>query len=196
MSDDTTDTDAVPAMTRFPVPDLADLPEDLQERIEAEREDAGFVPNVFLAYGYKPSHFRAFFQYYDALVEDTELEREEVEMIVVAVSGANDCYYCNVAHGALVRIYADAPLLADQLVANPRTADVSETHRRMLAFALDLTERPERIDEDDFDALREVGYSEEAIWDIGAVTAFFNLSNRMAHLADMRPNREFHEMGR
>jgi len=196
MSEDATDADDVPAMTRFPVPDVDDLPEDLRERIEEEAERAGFVPNVFLAYGYKPSHFRAFFEYYDALVEDTDLARAEVEMIVVAVSGENDCYYCNVAHGALVRIYADAPLLADQLVANPRAADVSETHRRMLEFALQLTHSPETIDESDVEALREVGYSEEEIWDIGAVTAFFNLSNRMAHLADMRPNEEFHTIGR
>jgi len=196
MSEDTTDSDDVPAMTRFPVPDVEDLPEDLRERIAEEEERAGFVPNVFEAYGYKPSHFRAFFEYYDALVEDTDLAREEVEMIVVAVSGANDCYYCNVAHGALVRIYADAPMLADQLVANPRTADVSDTHREMLAFALQLTEAPETVSEEDLEALRDVGYSEEEIWDIGAVAAFFNLSNRMAHLADMRPNREFHTMGR
>jgi len=196
MADDTTDGDDVPAMTRFPVPDIEALPEDLRERIAAEEERAGFVPNVFEAYGYKPSHFRAFFDYYDALVEDTDLAREEVEMIVVAVSGANDCYYCNVAHGALVRIYADAPMLADQLVANPRSADVSETHREMLTFALQLTDHPETVTESDLAALREVGYSEEEVWDIGAVTAFFNLSNRMAHLADMRPNREFHTMGR
>jgi uncharacterized peroxidase-related enzyme len=196
MSEDTTDSDDVPAMTRFQVPDVEQLPEDLQERIAEEEERAGFVPNVFEAYGYKPSHFRAFFGYYDALVEDTDLAREEVEMIVVAVSGANDCYYCNVAHGALVRIYADAPMLADQLVANPRTADVSEAHREMLAFALQLTDEPETVAESDLAALRDAGYSEEEIWDIGAVTAFFNLSNRMAHLADMRPNREFHTMGR
>jgi len=196
MSDDATDSDDVPAMTRFPVPDVEELPEDLRERIAEEEDRAGFVPNVFEAYGYKPSHFRAFFAYYDALVDDTDLTREEVEMIVVAVSGANDCYYCNVAHGALVRIYADAPMLADQLVANPRTADISETHREMLTFALQLTEEPETVSEEDLTALREAGYSEEDIWDIGAVTAFFNLSNRMAHLADMRPNREFHTMGR
>jgi len=183
-------------MTRFPVPSVEELPEDLRERIDEERERAGFVPNVFLAYGYKPSHFRAFFEYYDALVEDTALEREEVEMIVVAVSGANDCYYCNVAHGALVRIYADDPLLADQLVANHRAADLNESHRRMLDVAVKLTEAPAEVDETDFERLREVGFDDEAIWDVGSVAAFFNLSNRMAHLADMRPNREFHTMGR
>ncbi|WP_435349499.1 peroxidase-related enzyme [Haloarchaeobius sp. HRN-SO-5] len=189
-------SDDAPAMTRFPVPDVESLPQDLRERIEEETDRAGFVPNVFLAYGYKPSHFRAFFQYYDALVEDTDLEREEIEMIVVAVSGANDCYYCNVAHGALVRIYADDPYLADQLVANHRTADLNDAHLAMLDFAVDLTEHPETVDEDDFQRLRDHGFSEEAIWDVGSVAAFFNLSNRMAHLADMRPNHEFHTMGR
>ncbi|APW96251.1 alkylhydroperoxidase [Halobiforma lacisalsi AJ5] len=184
------------AMTRFPVPDSEDLPDDLRERLAEETEDAGFTPNVFSAFAYKPSHFRAFFQYHDALVEDSALEREEIEMIIVAVSGVNHCYYCNVAHGALVRIYADDPQLADQLVANYRTADINEAHRTMLDVAVKLTERPTEVEEDDLEALREAGFSEEAIWDIGAVTAFFNLSNRMAMFADMRPNDEFHTLGR
>ena len=186
----------VEAMTRFPVPDIEELPEDLQERIAEEEEDAGFVPNVFLAYGYKPSHFRAFFEYYDALVGETTLDRADVEMIVVAVSGANDCYYCNVAHGALVRIYADDPLLADQLVANHRTADIDEKRRAMLDLAVKLTELPAEVQEADLDRLREHGFTDEEIWDVGAVAAFFNLSNRMAQLADMRPNAEFHSMAR
>lgn len=186
----------VEAMTRFPVPDVETLPEGLQDRIEEEREEAGFIPNVFLAYSYKPSHFRAFFEYYDALVGDTTLDREEVEMIIVAVSGVNDCYYCNVAHGALVRIYAEDPLLADQLVANHRTADISDRRRAMLDFAVALTESPGAVDDEDLETLAEFGFSEEEIWDIGAVTAFFNLSNRMAQLADMRPNAEFHSMAR
>ena len=188
--------DEMPAMTRFPVPDVEDLPEDLQERIRDEEERAGFIPNVFLAYAYRPSHFRAFFEYHDALVENTELEREEIEMIVVTVSGVNDCYYCNVAHGALLRIYADDPLLADQLIANHRNADVSEKRKRMLDFAVKLTEHQAEVGEADFERLREVGYSRKAIWDIGSVAAFFNLSNRMAQLADMRPNEEFHAMAR
>ncbi|MEF8758113.1 MAG: peroxidase-related enzyme [Halobacteriales archaeon] len=188
--------DDMPAMTRFPVPEVEDLPDDLQERIREEEERAGFIPNVFLAYAYRPSHFRAFFEYHDALVDHTELDREEIEMIVVTVSGVNDCYYCNVAHGALCRIYADDPLLADQLVANHRTADVSEKRKRMLDFAVKLTERQAEVGEEDFERLREVGYSTKAIWDIGSVTAFFNLSNRMAQLADMRPNEEFHAMAR
>ncbi len=185
-----------PAMTRFPVPDLEDLPADLRERIEAETERAGFTPNVFPAYAYHPAQFRAFFAYYDALIEDTELSREEIEMIVVAVSGLNHCYYCNVAHGALVRIYGENPELADQLVANYRTAEISEKHRRMLDLAVKLTESMAAVEETDFERLRDIGYSDKAIWDIGSVSAFFNLSNRMAHLADMRPNGEFHTMGR
>ncbi|WP_323171176.1 peroxidase-related enzyme [Natrialba sp. PRR66] len=204
-TDDTDDADsatnATPtladdAMANFPVPDFADLPEDLQERIEAETEEAGFTPNVFSAFAYKPSHFRAFFQYHDALVEDTALEREEIEMIVVAVSGVNHCYYCNVAHGALVRIYAEDPQLADQLVANYRTADINETHRAMLDVAVKLTERPTEVEREDLERLRDAGFSEEAIWDIAAVTAFYNLSNRMAMFAAMRPNDEFHTLGR
>jgi uncharacterized peroxidase-related enzyme len=184
------------AMRRFPVPDFDELPEDLRDRIGSETERAGFTPNVFSAFAYKPSHFRAFFAYHDALVEDTALDREEVEMIVVAVSGVNHCYYCNVAHGALARIYAKQPTLADQLVANYRTADVSDERMAMLDVAVKLTENPVEVDEADIDLLREAGYSEEAIWDIAAVTAFFNLSNRMAMFADMRPNDEFHTMGR
>lgn len=188
--------DSTSAMTRFPVPEHDDLPEDLKARIDEETERAGFTPNVFSAYAYHPAQFRAFFAYYDALVEDAELTRAEIEMIVVAVSGVNHCYYCNVAHGALVRIYGENPELADQLVANYRTAEIGEKHRRMLDLAVKLTESMAEVEEEDFERLREVGYSEKAIWDIGSVTAFFNLSNRMAHLADMRPNEEFHTMGR
>jgi uncharacterized peroxidase-related enzyme len=184
------------AQGRFPVPEYDELPEDLRERITEETERAGFTPNVFSALAYKPSHFRAFVAYHDALVEDTDLDREEVEMIVVAVSGRNHCYYCNVAHGALVRIYAEDPQLADQLVANYRQTDVSDERLVMLDVAVKLTERPDEVTQDDLDLLAEAGYSQSEIWDIGAVTAFFNLSNRMAIFADWRPNEEFHEMGR
>lgn len=184
------------AMRRFPVPDADDLPDDLRERIADETERAGFTPNVFAALGYAPDHFRPFVAFHDALVEDTSLDRAEVEMIVVAVSGTNDCLYCNVAHGALVRIYAEDPQLADQLVANHRTADVSEAHRTMLDVAVTLTESPAAVTEADLDRLREAGFDERAIWEIGAVTAFFNLSNRLASFADMRPNEEFYAMGR
>jgi uncharacterized peroxidase-related enzyme len=187
-----------PAMTRFPVPDVEELPEDLRERIDEETERAGFTPNVFKAYGYKPSHFRAFFDYYDALVEDTTLEREEVEMVVVAVSGANDCLYCNVAHGALLRVYGDDPELAEQLTSNPYAADLNDAHSAMVEFAVKLTDQdtmPE-VDEDDIEELLDHGFTREEVWDIGATAAFFNLSNRMAHLADMRPNAEFYQLGR
>lgn len=183
-------------MTRFPVPDLESLPDDLRERIEEETEKAGFTPNVFMAYAYQPSQFRAFFEYYDALTQDTDLTREEIEMIIVAVSGANDCYYCIVAHGALLRLFSEQPLLADQVASNYRNAEISDKHMAMLDVAVKLTERQAEIGEADFDKLRDVGFSEKAIWDIGSVTAFFNLSNRMAHFADMRPNDEFHTMGR
>jgi uncharacterized peroxidase-related enzyme len=184
------------AMTRFPVPDVESLPEDLQERIENEREDAGFIPNVFLGFAYRPRQFRAFFEYYDAIVEESSLAREEIEMIIVAVSGANDCLYCVVAHGALCRIYADDPLLAEQLATNHRTANISETHTAMCDVAVKLTNRPKEVGEDDIERLREHGYSMEEIWDIASLTSLFNLSNRMAHFADMRPNEEFYTLGR
>ncbi|QIO21061.1 peroxidase-related enzyme [Haloarcula sp. JP-L23] len=184
------------AMRRFEVPDYDDLPEDLQARIDEETDRAGFTPNVFSAMAYRPSHFRAFVAYHDALVEETELEREEVEMIVVAVSGVNDCLYCIVAHGALLRIYADAPKLAEQIASNHRTADVSEAHRAMLDFAVKLTERPAAVTEADVERLEAHGFSRRAVWDVGSVAAFFNLSNRLAHLADMRPNDEFYDLGR
>jgi uncharacterized peroxidase-related enzyme len=185
-----------PAMTEFPVPDVSELPEDLQERIEAEAERAGFTPNVFLAYAYKPAHFRPFFQYYDALVEETPLSRGEVEMLVVATSGANDCLYCVVAHGALTRIYTERPALADQLATDPRSADLSDRHRAMVDFAVTLTDDPASVDDSALERLREAGLTQEEIWDVGSVVAFFNLSNRMASLANMRPNAEFYEMGR
>ncbi|WP_297885878.1 peroxidase-related enzyme [uncultured Halorubrum sp.] len=184
------------AMRRFPVPDYEDLPEDLRERIDEETEDAGFTPNVFSAFAYKPSHFRAFFAYYDALVTDTPLAREEVEMIVVAVSGANGCLYCVVGHGALCRIYAGAPKLADQLATNHRQADVSDHHMAMLDFAVKLTESPGAVTGEDVQRLRDAGFSPEEVWDVASVAAFFNLSNRMATVADMRPNDEFYAMGR
>ena len=184
------------AMGNFPVPEFDELPDDLRERIADETERAGFTPNVFAGFAYKPSHFRAFFAYHDAIVDDAALAREEIEMIIVAVSGVNHCYYCNVAHGALVRIYAQDPLLADQLVANYRTADISDQHKTMLDVAVTLTERPMDVTREDLDRLRDAGFSEEEIWDVGAVTALFNLSNRMAMFADMRPNEEFHTLGR
>lgn len=194
MSDD--DRSGEPAMRNFPVPDREQLPEDVRERIEEETEEAGFTPNVFPAFAYKPSHFRAFFEYHDALVEDTALEPEEIEMLVVTVSGVNDCLYCVVAHGALVRIYADDPQLADQLATNHRSADLNDAHRAMLDFAVKLTESPGRVEDDDVEALLDHGFSREAVWDIASVVSYYNLSNRMATVADMRPNEEFYTIGR
>jgi len=185
-----------PPMTRFPVPDTEELPEDLQERMERERERAGFLPNVFPAFAYRPRQFRAFFDYYDALVEDSPLAREELEMVVVATSGANDCLYCVVAHGALLRIYAEDPHLAEQLATNHRTANISDTHRAMCDFAVKLTGSPAEVTDADLERLREHGFSDTEIWDIASTSALFNLSNRMAHVADMRPNEEFYELGR
>jgi len=183
-------------MTRFPVPDAADLPADVRERIESETDRAGFTPNVFPAFAYKPGQFRAFFDYYDAIVEESPLDRAEIEMVIVAVSGANDCLYCVVAHGALLRIYDEDPHLAEQLATNHRTASIDEAHRAMCDLAVKLTERPAQIDETDIERLREEGFSMEEIWDIGSVTALFNLSNRMAHLADIRPNEQLYSLGR
>lgn len=182
-------------MRRFPVPDYEDLSADLRERIDEETERAGFTPNVFPALGYEPSHFRAFFEYHDALVEDSALERHEIEMLVVTVSGVNDCLYCVVAHGALVRIYADDPYLADQLATNHRAADLSPRHRAMCDFAVTLTESPGRVDDADVEVLRE-HFSDEEIWDIAQIVGFYNLSNRVAQVADMRPNEEFYRLGR
>jgi uncharacterized peroxidase-related enzyme len=194
--DETTPTLRDGAMERFPVPDFEDLPGDLQERIAEETDQAGFTPNVFSAMAHRPEQFRAFFSYYDAIHEGSSLAPEEIEMIIVAVSGTNDCYYCIVAHGALLRIFAEAPLLADQIAANHRIADISEEHRAMLDFAVKLTESPDRVDDPDLERLREAGFSDEEIWDIGTVVAYYNLANRMALLTDMRPNEEFHTMGR
>ncbi|PSQ24932.1 alkylhydroperoxidase, partial [Halobacteriales archaeon QS_9_67_17] len=179
-------------MGRFDAPDTEELPDDIRERIAEETEEAGFTPNVFPAFAYKPSHFRAFFAYHDALVDDTSLERHEIEMLVVTVSGINDCLYCVVAHGALVRIYADDPQLADQLATNYRSADLNDAHRAMLDFAVKLTESPGRVEDDDVEALLDHGFSREAVWDIASVVSYYNLSNRMATVADMRPNEEFY----
>ncbi|MFB6236051.1 MAG: peroxidase-related enzyme [Halopenitus sp.] len=191
-----TPTLASDAQRNFPVPAFEDLPDDLQDRIAQEAEEAGFTPNVFAALAYKPSQFRAFVAFHDALVDDTPLDRIEVEMIVVAVSGVNHCLYCNVAHGALCRIYGDDPQLAEQLISNYRTANISEKRREMLDVAVKLTESPATVTSDDLDRLHEAGYSEEEVWDIGAVASFFNLSNRMATFADWRPNDEFYDLGR
>ena len=183
--------------SRYPVPDLASLPEDIRARIEAVQEKSGFVPNVFLALAHRPEEFRAFFDYHDALMlKAGGLSRAEREMIVVATSSANDCTYCVIAHGAILRILARNPLLADQVAVNYRVADITPRQRAMLDFAVKLACSPQTIAEADRAALRTHGFSDEDIWDIGAITAFFALSNRMAHLVEMTPNEEFYLMGR
>ena len=186
-----------PPISRFPVPDLADLPEDLRTRILAVQEKAGFVPNVFLALAHRPDECRAFFDYHDALMlRPSCLSKGEKEMIVVATSGANRCLYCVVAHGAILRILEKNPLIADQIAIDHRKSDATPRQKAMLDMALRLCREPDAVDETDFARLHEHGFSDEDIWDIGAITAFFGLSNRMAHLLAMRPNDEFFLMGR
>ena len=184
-------------ISRYPVPALADLPDDIRTRIVEVQEKAGFVPNVFVTLAHRPDEFRAFFAYHDALMlRESGLSKAEREMIVVATSGANDCLYCIVAHGAILRIYAKNPLVADQVAVNYRKADITPRQKAMLAFALKVATNSVAIDDDDFAALRGHGFSDEDIWDIGAIAAFFALSNRMANLISMRPNDEFYVMGR
>jgi uncharacterized peroxidase-related enzyme len=187
----------VPAISRFPVPALDDMPADVRSRIEAVQERTGFVPNVFLALAHRPDEFRAFVAYHDAVMErDSALSKAEREMIVVATSAANDCLYCVVAHGAILRVRAKDPLIADVLAANYRNADLTARRRAMLDFAVKLAIEPQRIEDDDLAELRAHNFDDEDIWDIAAVTALFALSNRLAHVMALRPNEEFHLMGR
>ena len=183
---------------RYPLPDLNTLPQDIQDRILQVQEKAGFVPNVFLAFARRPAEWRAFFAYHDALMEreESQLTKSEREMIVTATSAHNQCLYCVVAHGALVRIYEKAPLLADQLAVNYRKADISPRQRAMLDFAMKVCTASQTVNDTDFDALHAHGFGDEDIWDIAAITAFFGLSNRMASFAGMQPNNEFYLMGR
>ena len=184
-------------ISRFPVPELKDLPEDIRTRILAVQEKSGFVPNVFLVLAHRPDEFRAFFAYHDALMDkESGLTKAEREMIVVATSGANECVYCVVAHGAILRIRAKNPLVADQVATNYRKADITPRQVAMLDFAMKVSREAERIGEADLAAMRAAGFSDEDIWDVGAVAAFFALSNRMANLTSMRPNDEFHLLGR
>ena len=187
-----------PPISRYPVPELKDLPDDLRERILGVQEKAGFVPNVFLVLAHRPAEWRAFMAYHDALlVKDTgTLSKGEREMIIVVTSAANQCLYCVVAHGAILRVYEKKPLIADQLATNYRKADITPRQRAMLDFALKVCLQQAEIDEADFVALRAHGFDDEDIWDIGAITAFFGLSNRMANLTGMRPNDQFFLMGR
>jgi uncharacterized peroxidase-related enzyme len=186
-----------PPISRFPVAELEDLPEDIRGRILAVQEKSGFVPNVFLALAHRPLEFRAFFAYHDALMDkEGALTPAEREMIVVATSSANECQYCVVAHGAILRIRARNPLIADQVAINYRKADLTPRQKAMLDFALKTALQAHLIGDADFAALRGHGFSDDDIWDIGAIAAFFALSNRIANLTSMRPNDEFYLMGR
>jgi uncharacterized peroxidase-related enzyme len=184
-------------ISRYPIPKLEDLPDDIRARILEVQEKAGFVPNVFLTLAHRPAEFRAFFAYHDALMEkEGGLTKAEREMIVVATSGANDCLYCIVAHGAILRIYARNPYVADQVATNYRKADISDRQKAMLEFALKVALQSRELVEADYAAVRAAGFTNEDIWDIGAIAAFFALSNRMANLISMRPNDEFFLLGR
>lgn len=185
------------AISRFSVPALQDLPDDLRTRIEEDAEKSGFVPNVFMALARRPDELRAFFAYYDALMlKEGGLSKADREMIVVATSAANRCPYCVVSHGALLRIFSKNPLLGEQVAVLYEKADITSRQRVMLDAAMVLAKEPWAFGGDEIERLKREGFSEDDIWDIGAITAFFALSNRMAHLTDMRPNDEFYLMGR
>jgi uncharacterized peroxidase-related enzyme len=183
---------------RYPAPDINSLPDDIKAKVLEVQEKAGFVPNVFLAFARRPAEWRAFFAYHDALMlkEDSGLTKGDREMIVTTTSAANQCLYCVVAHGAILRIYEKKPLVADQVAVNHRKADISPRQRAMLDFAMKVCLRSHEIEDADFEALHAHGFNDEDAWDIGAITAFFGLSNRMASFSGMVPNPEFYLMGR
>ena len=185
-------------ISRFPIPELSELPEDIRTRINEVNEKAGFIPNVFLALAHRPAEFRAFFAYHDALMEKQTpgLDKAEREMIVVATSARNQCQYCVIAHGAILRIRAKNPQIADQIATNYRKADISERQKVMLDFALKVSREAEMVNDADYELLNQHGFDDEDIWDIGAISAFFGLSNRMVNLTSMRTNDEFYLMGR
>jgi uncharacterized peroxidase-related enzyme len=191
-----------PMSTRYPAPEIKDLPEDIKAKVLEVQEKAGFVPNVFLAFARRPAEWRAFFAYHDALMVPESVGREsgltkgEREMIVTTTSAANHCLYCVVAHGAILRIYEKKPLVADQVAINHRKADISPRQRAMLDFAMKVCQHSDEIEDADFAALHAHGFNDEDIWDIAAITAFFGLSNRMASFSGMMPNPEFYLMGR
>lgn len=186
-----------PTAQRFPTPPIDKLPEDIRSRILAVQEKSGFVPNVFLTLAWRPEEFRAFFAYHDALMDkDGGLTKAEREMIVVATSSANQCHYCVIAHGAILRIRAKNPQIADQIAVNYRKADITPRQRAMLDFAMKVSIEAHKISEQDFTEIGSHGFNDDDIWDIAAISAFFALSNRMANVTAMRPNDEFYMMGR
>ena len=184
--------------TRYPAPEIKDIPDDIRARILEVQEKAGFVPNVFLGLARRPAEWRAFFAYHDALMlkEEGSLTKGDREMIVTTTSAANSCLYCVVAHGALLRIYEKKPLVADQVAVNYLKADITPRQRAMLDFAMKVCLRSHEVDDADFDALHTHGFDDEDIWDIAAITAFFGMSNRLASFSNMVPNPEFYLMGR
>jgi len=185
-------------MSRYPLPDLNALPEDIRTKVLEVQEKAGFIPNVFLALARRPAEWRAFFAYHDALMlkEDGHLTKGDREMIVTTTSAANNCLYCVVAHGAILRIYEKKPLVADQVAVNYLKADITPRQKAMLDFAMKVCQHSDQIQDEDFAALHAHGFDDEDIWDIAAITAFFGLSNRMASFSNMMPNPEFYVMGR
>ena len=184
-------------ISRFPVPDINSLPEDIKSRILEVQEKSGFVPNVFLALAYRPDEFRAFFSYHDALMnKESGISKGEREMIVVATSALNSCIYCVVAHGAILRIREKNSLIADQIATNYKKADISERQLAMLDFAVKVSRQANEVLEEDIQVLAQYGFSEQDVWDIGSIAAFFALSNRLANMANIRPNDEFYHLGR
>lgn len=189
--------DTLPPISRFPVPEIQSLPDDIRGRILAVQEKSGFVPNVFLVVAHRPDEFRAFFAYHDALMDKPgTLTKSEREMIVVATSNLNQCQYCVVAHGAILRIRAKNPLIADQIAVNYRKADITDRQKAMLDFAIKVSREAHSVGEMDFRRLAQHGFTEEEAWDIAAVAAFFGMSNRLANVTNMRPNDEFYALGR
>jgi uncharacterized peroxidase-related enzyme len=190
-------TTATAPISRFPVPELHDLPDDIRQRILAVQEKSGFVPNVFLVLAYRPEEFRAFFAYHDALMDKPgNLTKAEREMIVVATSNANQCQYCVVAHGAILRIRAKNALIADQVAINYRKADITPRQKAMLDFGMKVSARAHEVNDEDFATLQAHGFTQDDIWDIAGIASFFGLSNRMANVTSMRPNDEFFALGR
>ena len=186
-----------PAISRFPIPALSDMPQDIRERILAVQEKSGFVPNVFLVLSHRPDEFRAFFAYHDALMDKPgNLTKAEREMIVVATSSLNQCQYCVVAHGAILRVRAKDPLIADQVATNYRKADITDRQKGMIEFAIKVSTEAYKVGDSDLQALQAHGFTEEDAWDIAAISAFFGLSNRLANVTNMRPNSEFYALGR